>query len=95
MERMAAGVPSLTLGLADNQRLFVKGAARLGATIDGGDPTSDGIATILRSIFADGEARAAMAAAGRRTLDGKGAARVAARLMMLSKDNIKQNKAVG
>ena len=95
MERMAAGVPSMTLRLADNQRLFVEGAARLGATIDGGDPTSDGIATALRPILADGGARAAMAAAGRRTLDGKGAERVAARLMMLSEDGLKQETAIG
>lgn len=84
MERMAAGIPSLTLLLADNQRLFVGGAARLGATIDGGKSTGPECAALLRDILADGPARAAMAAAGRRTVDGHGAARVASHLIHLA-----------
>ena len=81
MERMAAGVPSLTLSLADNQRLFVAGAARLGATIDGGESVGPECAALLGEILADGPARAAMAAAGRRAVDGQGAARVASHLI--------------
>lgn len=84
MERMAAGIPSLTLRLADNQRLFVAGAARLGATIDGGASAGAECAALLRDILADGPARAAMAAAGRRVVDGQGAARVARRLLELA-----------
>lgn len=84
MERMAAGIPSFTLLLADNQRLFVAGAARLGATIDGGDSTSPECAALLGDILADGSARAAMAAVGRRTIDGQGAARVASHLTNLA-----------
>jgi spore coat polysaccharide biosynthesis predicted glycosyltransferase SpsG len=84
MERMASGIPSLTLLLADNQRLFVAGAARLGATIDGGESTGPKCAALLGDILADGPARAAMAAAGRRTVDGQGAARVASHLINLA-----------
>jgi UDP-2,4-diacetamido-2,4,6-trideoxy-beta-L-altropyranose hydrolase len=83
MERMAAGVPSLTLRLAENQRLFIAGAARLGATIDGGTPDA-ACAAALRDILADGATRAAMATAGRRAVDGRGAARVAERLVELA-----------
>lgn len=83
MERMAAGIPSMTFSLADNQRLFVAGAARLGATVDGGESTGPECAAMLCEIFADGPARAAMAAAGRRIVDGQGAARVASHLVNL------------
>ncbi|MGB0630059.1 MAG: hypothetical protein ACPGRZ_05135 [Alphaproteobacteria bacterium] len=83
MERMAAGVPSTTFSLIDNQRLFVAGAARLGATVDGGNPADPGCATLLRDVLADGSARAAMAEAGRRTVDGRGGARVASHLIGL------------
>jgi spore coat polysaccharide biosynthesis predicted glycosyltransferase SpsG len=86
MERMAAGVPSMTFSLIDNQRLFVRGAADLGATVDGGDPSSPECATLLREIFADGPARVAMAAAGRRVIDGQGAARVASHLIDFATD---------
>ena len=84
VERMAAGIPSLTLLLAENQRLFVAGAARLGATIDGGDKAGPECAALLRDILADGPARAAMAVAGRRAVDGQGPARVASHLMDLA-----------
>ena len=86
MERMAAGVPSMTFSLIDNQRLFVTGAADLGATVDGGDPTSPECAALLRAIFNDGSARAAMAAAARRVIDGQGASRVASHLIDLVAD---------
>ncbi|MEK9662658.1 MAG: hypothetical protein VW644_13165, partial [Alphaproteobacteria bacterium] len=83
MERMAAGVPSLTMQLADNQRLFVTGAARLGATLDGGAAVDARCTAMLGDILANGAARAAMAATGRRIVDGRGAARVAERLLTL------------
>jgi spore coat polysaccharide biosynthesis predicted glycosyltransferase SpsG len=84
LERMAAGVPSVTLVLADNQRLAVAGAARRGATLDGGRGDGAVTVTALRALLADGPARAAMAAAARQTVDGQGAARVAARLIALA-----------
>jgi UDP-2,4-diacetamido-2,4,6-trideoxy-beta-L-altropyranose hydrolase len=94
MERMAAGVPSLTLLLADNQRLFVEGAARLGATVDGGPLTPEELAGALQAVFANAGARAAMAAAGRAAIDGEGADRVAERLMVLCDETITSQKAV-
>lgn len=95
MERMAAGVPSLTLLLANNQRLFVDGAARLGATIDGGQLAPDEFAGALQAAFADAGARVAMAAAGRAVIDGEGAARVAERLMALCDETAASRRAVG
>lgn len=84
MERMAAGIPSMTFSLIDNQRLFVAGAAGLGATVDGGDSVGPECADLLREILADGQARAAMAAAARQAVDGRGAARVASHLIGLA-----------
>lgn len=83
MERMAAGVPSMTLLLAENLRLFIEGAARRGATIDGGPLAPEELAGALQTVFADKGARVAMAAAGHVAIDGEGANRVAERLMAL------------
>jgi len=84
VERVAAGMPSLTLLLADNQSLFIEGAARLGVTIDGSDMNTNDIAVALEAAFADGNARDEMARAGRRTIDGRGPARVAERLVAMA-----------
>jgi spore coat polysaccharide biosynthesis predicted glycosyltransferase SpsG len=85
MERMAAGVPSLTLVIAENQRLFVEGAVRLGATVAADMPLlPESLAQVLAAMLGNGAARAAMAKVGRRIIDGKGAARVARRLMALA-----------
>lgn len=95
MERMAAGVPSLTLLLADNQQLFVEGAAQLGATIDGGGMGLPELTAALKGILEDGSARAAMAAAGRAAIDGQGAARVAQRLTALAQGGAQARQAAG
>jgi UDP-2,4-diacetamido-2,4,6-trideoxy-beta-L-altropyranose hydrolase len=94
MERMAAGVPSMTLLLAENQCLFIEGAARLGATIDGGQLVPEELAGALQAVFADKGARVAMAAAGRAAIDGEGADRVAERLMVLCDETITSRKSV-
>lgn len=95
MERMAAGVPSMTLLLADNQRLFVEGAARLGATINGGQLAPHEFASALQAVFADADVRGAMATAGRAAIDGQGSARVAKRLMALSDETVTSRQAAG
>ncbi|MBR44957.1 MAG: hypothetical protein CMM31_00410 [Rhodospirillaceae bacterium] len=95
MERMAAGVPSLTLPLADNQRLFVDGALRLGATAGSESNDQGDIIAALRATLADGAARTAMAAVGRRVIDGKGPARVAERLVLLAQGDAEKKNAVG
>jgi spore coat polysaccharide biosynthesis predicted glycosyltransferase SpsG len=84
MERMASGIPSMTFTLINNQRLFVAGAAGLGVTVDGGESVGPECASLLDEILSDGAARAAMAAAGRRAVDGQGAARVASHLIALA-----------
>lgn len=84
MERMAAGVPSATLLIADNQRLFIEGAAAQGGTLNAGAATHlsrEDFALALRPLIAQAEYRTEMAAAGRRLIDGRGAARVAALLV--------------
>jgi len=95
MERMAAGVPSLTLLLADNQRLFVEGAARLGATIDGSKLAPDEFTDALQAVFSDTGARVSMAAAGRAAIDGDGATRVAERLTALCDEVTASRQAAG
>lgn len=87
LERMAAGVPSVTLSIADNQRLFVEGAAALGATVDAGDAStssSAALSDILLATLRDPERRVNMSRAGRQAIDGNGPARVADRLVSLA-----------
>jgi UDP-2,4-diacetamido-2,4,6-trideoxy-beta-L-altropyranose hydrolase len=83
MERMAAGLPSATLIIAENQRLFVEGAARLGGTLACTADKAD-LARTLRTFLEDAEMRAAMSAAARRIVDGNGPARVAQRMMKMA-----------
>lgn len=87
LERMAAGVASLTISIVDNQRLFVEGAVRRGGTVDGGTAASatvDDLGRRIAAVLADGPLRRRVAAAGRVLIDGKGGARVVARLAALS-----------
>ncbi len=84
LERMAAGVPSVTLRIAENQRLFIEGAAKLGATLDAGDASGMRpamLAGLIEGLLGDGGRRAAMSAAARITIDGQGAKRVASALL--------------
>lgn len=87
-ERLALGVPSVTLTIAENQRVFVEGAVKRGATVDGGafyagasEPgSSSALARTIRALAEDPGRRAALRDAGRTLVDGRGAERVAARL---------------
>lgn len=88
LERMAAGVPSMTVSIIENQRLFVQGAVRRGGTIDGGpaaEASVDRIAARLGAILEDGDLRARVAAAGAALIDGRGGERVADRLVRLAR----------
>ncbi len=87
LERCAAGLPSLSLCVADNQRASLAMAAEAGATetlgpLERVDASTLGAA--LRRLAFDGAARAAMSKAARRLIDGKGAARVAGALIALT-----------
>lgn len=100
MERLAAGRPSVTFSIADNQRLFVEGASRLGCTVDGGraygeTSTVENLAALLGAVLDDGPARAAMASAAKTLIDGQGAARVARELIGLAEKRSMRRQATG
>ncbi len=89
MERMAAGVPSVTLSIVDNQDVFVDGAVKLDTVIPGGNAartTKDQLRACLQEALEDEMLRARVAANGRRIVDGRGAARVAAHLQAVAAD---------
>lgn len=95
MERMAAGVPSASLVIADNQRLFVEGAAAEGGTLDAGDArmlSPQDLAAALRPLFVEPDRRKEIAAVSRRLIDGRGAERVAAAILRLGE---KRREAAG
>lgn len=76
LEAAHLGRPAVLVVLADNQRpgaetLAAAGAARLAEGLDD-------VASVVVALMADREARAAMSAAGRGLIDGRGAARVLA-----------------
>lgn len=80
VERAAAGRPSVTIIQVANQVPVAGVLAELGTTIDLGLVTdlSDGVLDdVLLAIAVDAPRRSAMAQAGRRAVDGGGAARVA------------------
>lgn len=84
LERMAAGRPSLTILQAKNQLAQAMAAAAQGATVLVGhaaDLTPWDVATQLMSLNSDPARKVAMSAAGRRLVDGEGAARVAAAMI--------------
>jgi len=89
LERMAAGVPSVSVVLADNQRASIQGAAALGATLAyefGDDSTAvKKLANAIWRVACDPDLRAEMVRAGRRAVDDKGAMRIAEALISLSR----------
>lgn len=90
LERMALGVPSISVVTADNQGLAIEGAARRGATIDAGaigELSPEKLAGTIAELADDRAARAAMATRGRELVDGRGARRVAEALLGLSQDH--------
>ena len=83
-ERCCLGLPALTLVLADNQvgaarALEARGAVRLAAL--GGEAFEARLATALGQLMSDRAALAAMSSAAAAICDGRGAERVAARLL--------------
>lgn len=82
-ERMAAGVPSVTIVAAENQRLIAEGAHAAGATLCLGQAENlspDAILGAVLRLDRSPEERARLAESGRRLIDGRGAERVAAAL---------------
>jgi len=77
------GVPMITVVTADNQRGIATGLAELGASINLGwhaEVKRDAVADSVHALQRDAPRRMRMAAAGRRLVDGGGAARVVAAL---------------
>jgi len=78
------GVPTLALAVADNQRKGLAECARRGLVRSLGwhvDTTPAAIARAVEALAADPEARVAMAAAGRATIDGHGVSRVVSAML--------------
>lgn len=87
LERMACGVPSITIASAENQRLAIAGAVRLGGTMDRGsvaDVTPRSLTSKLAELIGNHEARAVMTVQGPRIVDGKGTERVAKAMVALA-----------
>ena len=86
LERMAAGVPSLTLAQAENHNLMIQGAVALGACFgtDKGQTSMEAIAKSLGAALRDGRARAAVSEVGKRLVDGRGGDRTAEKIISLS-----------
>jgi UDP-2,4-diacetamido-2,4,6-trideoxy-beta-L-altropyranose hydrolase len=98
-EACALGVPSVAVALNSAQHVTIRALARRGATLDAGSVASgfgrkgtaatSTVARVAREVerlIGDPAARRRMATAGRRLVDGRGAARVAARLRRLPAD---------
>jgi UDP-2,4-diacetamido-2,4,6-trideoxy-beta-L-altropyranose hydrolase len=84
-ELAAVGTPAVAIQLAENQAGQMLGFAeagfvRLAGTV-GRDDISAGVREQVLPLLADAAAREAMAAAGRALIDGKGAIRVAERIL--------------
>jgi spore coat polysaccharide biosynthesis predicted glycosyltransferase SpsG len=83
LERLAFGIPTLAIAVADNQAPALLGAAKVGAvdSLGGLEDLSEGrIASAFTALAGDAERRSVMSAAAQRLVDGHGAARVACRV---------------
>lgn len=81
-----AGVPALYVGLNEDHELSAEAFARTGMGVSLGLAASlkeKAIADAVEDLLDDPEMRRAMSAAGRMNLDGRGSARIAARLRHL------------
>ncbi len=86
-ERLALGVPSVTLLIAENQRRFVDGAVARGVTVSGGDARrvdAKSLSGTILGIIKDRRWRQRLRDAGRALVDGRGAWRVAQTLQDIS-----------
>jgi UDP-2,4-diacetamido-2,4,6-trideoxy-beta-L-altropyranose hydrolase len=86
-EACALGAPSVAVALNSAQHLTIRAFARHGATIDAGSVASRRtiarVAEAVERLLRDPSSRRRMRTAGRRLVDARGAARVAARLRQL------------
>ena len=90
LERMASGVPSITVPVSDNQEHAVHGAARCGATLgtQGRERlTASELSRYIEVLSSDFDARKSMSEKARSMVDGRGAARVANVMLRLSTSN--------
>lgn len=97
-ERMACGVPSVTLVLADNQAANVDLSARHGATVNAGTIGSVSIERLAESIFMlarSRQARMRQSQCGQAWADGHGPSRVAEAMMRLVDAGAEQRSAAG
>ncbi len=87
-EACALGTPSIAVAVNAAQQVTIRGVARAGATVDAGRSGSAGVpAAIARQVerlLGDRADARRLAAAGRRLVDGRGAARVAAQVRQLA-----------
>jgi UDP-2,4-diacetamido-2,4,6-trideoxy-beta-L-altropyranose hydrolase len=81
-ERMAMGLPTIAIIVADNQRDQVNEAARLGLLVamEQADASVEALQAQIRSLRGNSGLREKMSASCRRRVDGKGAVRIARRL---------------
>jgi spore coat polysaccharide biosynthesis predicted glycosyltransferase SpsG len=87
LERMALGIPTIGISVADNQRPALAGVAGAGAAVDLGpidELSAASVAAAVADLAADGGRRAALSANAQRLVDGQGAARVARHLLAMS-----------
>jgi spore coat polysaccharide biosynthesis predicted glycosyltransferase SpsG len=85
-EACALGVPVVAVALNRLQHTTIQAIARRGAAIDAGaiGPATARVALEIDRLLRDPAARRRMGMAGRALVDGRGAARVAARLRHLA-----------
>ena len=84
LERLAAGVPTIGLAVADNQRVHLEGAQAMGATRFVGaiaETTAERLAGEIAALARDSAARDALRVRGRSLVDGRGGERVAQALI--------------
>lgn len=82
-ELAAWGIPTVAVVIADNQRVVARRAGAAGLVVDGGDTEDldpDELYAVLSGLVADRDRRQALAERAWTTVDGRGAARVAAAL---------------
>jgi spore coat polysaccharide biosynthesis predicted glycosyltransferase SpsG len=80
LERLAAGLPSLSIEVADNQRLLLNWASGKEATVNAGPLatlTAEALADHVATLCGDPRRRRNMSKIGRSLIDGRGAERVA------------------
>lgn len=90
LEACSLGVPSVAVAVVASQRPTIEDVAARHATLDGGQVATaagaadlDRVGDAIARLLADGTLRARLARNGRRLVDGRGAARVAAELRRL------------